>query len=169
MVVLIVIVNCPTCNSRQYHTEIQIHEYKIHQANLVPVQGEGDDRSLTDTLPEDSVSVTGSEMNTPNTIRKGEICFLFCSVKKMNTLKSELFLLFFLDETDEWSGHNQKNWVLFPNLSQGGLVVYVVGVSPALPRRLRCTHTGIHCALIGRIFLNFLICTRQAFVFLPSR
>ena len=95
MVVLIVIVNCPTCNSRQYHTEIQIHEYKIHQANLVPVQGEGDDRSLTDTLPEDSVSVTGSEMNTPNTIRKGEICLLFCSVKKMNTLKSELFLLFF--------------------------------------------------------------------------
>ena len=43
------------------------------RANLISMQGEGDDRSLTDTLPEDSVSVTGSEMNTPNTIRKGEI------------------------------------------------------------------------------------------------
>ena len=94
MVVLIVIVNCPTCNSRQYHTEIQIHEYKIHQANLVPVQGEGDDRSLTDTLPEDSVSVTGSEMNTPNTIRKGEICLLFCSVKTL--WRVSFFFCFFL-------------------------------------------------------------------------
>ena len=76
---------------------MQIHKYKIHQVNLVPVQGEGDDRSLTDTLPEDSVSVTGSEMNTPNTIRKGEICLLFRSRKKMNTLKSELFSsVFFL-------------------------------------------------------------------------
>ena len=70
---------------------MQIHKYKIHQVNLVPVQGEGDDRSLTDTLPEDSVSVTGSEMNTPNTIRKGEICLLFRSMKKMNNLRSELF------------------------------------------------------------------------------
>ena len=43
------------------------------------MQGEGDDRSLTDTLPEDSVSVTGSEMNTPNTIRKGKIQILLVS------------------------------------------------------------------------------------------
>ena len=42
-----------------------------YQNDIMPSQGEGDDRSLTDTLPEDSVSVTGSEINTPNTIRKG--------------------------------------------------------------------------------------------------
>jgi len=34
-------------------------------------QGDGDDRSLTDTIPEDSVSVSGAEIQTPNTIRKG--------------------------------------------------------------------------------------------------
>ena len=47
------------------------------------MQGEGDDRSLTDTLPEDSVSVTGSEMNTPNTIRKGKSKTLL--TQKQNT------------------------------------------------------------------------------------
>jgi len=34
-------------------------------------QGEGDDSSLTEIIPEDSVSVSGAEMQTPNTIRKG--------------------------------------------------------------------------------------------------
>lgn len=34
-------------------------------------QGDGDDRSLTDTIPEDSVSCSGAEIQTPNTIRKG--------------------------------------------------------------------------------------------------
>jgi len=34
-------------------------------------QGDGDDCSLTDTIPEDSVSISGAEIQTPNTIRKG--------------------------------------------------------------------------------------------------
>ena len=54
------------------------------------MQGEGDDRSLTDTLPEDSVSVTGSEMNTPNTIRKGKSKTLQTQKQNTNTKKSEM-------------------------------------------------------------------------------
>ena len=46
------------------------------------MQGEGDDCSLTDTIPEDSVSCSGVEIQTPNTLRKG-----------IETLKGEPILL----------------------------------------------------------------------------
>ena len=36
------------------------------------MQGEGDNCSLTDTIPEDSVSCSGAEIQTPNTLRKGK-------------------------------------------------------------------------------------------------
>ena len=47
-------------------------KFEINWLLLSYFQGEGDDCSLTDTIPEDTVSCSGAEIQTPNTLRKGK-------------------------------------------------------------------------------------------------
>ena len=56
----------------------QIFFYKTDPDCFNILQGDGAQCSLTNKIPDDCVSCSGSEIQTPNTIRKGKEPTLLC-------------------------------------------------------------------------------------------